>query len=183
MKKHKSGALKRKEQEQRKNHVASCVPLTNFFPATQPSVSGKCLSAASSRQATEKEHAATYIQERIPDDEEEEEKEDDDDSGEDEGNNGNFDDAAAELRAQTTPLSANSPPDTTEGHPTSVDFLLNTEQQYPTDPYFFQDKPLTPELIRALIEHGPCQPGLKDSYAFPYDDIKDASVLCGINAL
>ncbi len=83
MKKHKSGALKRKEQEQRKNLVASCVPLTNFFSATQPFLSGKCLAAASSRQArVSKERAASSVQESNP----EEEGEDDDDSGEDEIN-------------------------------------------------------------------------------------------------
>lgn len=42
-KKHKSGSLKRKEQEKRKNLVALCVPLTNFSNS-QPSV----ISAAAS---------------------------------------------------------------------------------------------------------------------------------------
>ncbi|KAJ8353839.1 hypothetical protein SKAU_G00214060 [Synaphobranchus kaupii] len=49
VKRHRSGALKRKEKEQRKNTVASCVPLTNFFArssSTQPSTSGQCLTPA-----------------------------------------------------------------------------------------------------------------------------------------
>ena len=44
----------------------------------------------------------------------------------------------------------------------SIDLQHNIEKQYPIHPFLFKDKPLTPELIRLLIEHRPCQPELKD---------------------
>ncbi|KAJ8364351.1 hypothetical protein SKAU_G00131820 [Synaphobranchus kaupii] len=58
-KKHKSGALKRKEKEQRKNTVASCVPLTNFFArssSTEPSTSA---ANPTTSNTEEREHACS----------------------------------------------------------------------------------------------------------------------------
>lgn len=190
--------LKRKEQEQRKNVVASCVPLTNFSRTTQPSTSSQGLVAASSGQINS-EWAASSEEKGN-----EERGEDDGDSGEDElnegaavtdesGNDDDYDDdkpmGTSAEHPQTRPFSAHFPPesdqcasvsDSTAG-PSSVDFLLNVEDQHPADPFFFKEKPLTPELIRALMEHGPCQPGPKESHIFAHDE--DASVQCGISAL
>nr|XP_014351268.1 PREDICTED: uncharacterized protein LOC106705792 [Latimeria chalumnae] len=48
--------------------------------------------------------------------------------------------------------------------------LINTQVPYPTDPALFQKTALSPALVRCLIEIGPCQPGLKDDFTFPYDE-------------
>nr|XP_032633614.1 zinc finger protein 7-like isoform X5 [Chelonoidis abingdonii] len=49
--------------------------------------------------------------------------------------------------------------------------IVDTHREYPTDPYLFCDTPVTPDLIRALLELGPCQPGLKDNFDnFPKDE-------------
>lgn len=49
--------------------------------------------------------------------------------------------------------------------------IIDTNMEYPTDPHLFCETPVTPELVRALLELGPCQPGLKDkSENFPKDE-------------
>lgn len=49
--------------------------------------------------------------------------------------------------------------------------IIDIHREYPTDPHLFCDKPMTPELIRTLLELGPCQPGLKDNFRnFPKDE-------------
>nr|XP_014352215.1 PREDICTED: uncharacterized protein LOC106706181 [Latimeria chalumnae] len=48
--------------------------------------------------------------------------------------------------------------------------LINMQVPYPTDPALFQKTALSPALVRRLIEIGPCQPGLKDDFTFPYDE-------------
>ncbi|XP_050777078.1 zinc finger MYM-type protein 1-like isoform X3 [Gopherus flavomarginatus] len=49
--------------------------------------------------------------------------------------------------------------------------IVDTHREYPTDPHLFCDTPVTPDLIRALLELGPCQPGLKDNFDnFPKDE-------------
>ncbi|KAM9119888.1 zinc finger MYM-type protein 1-like isoform 2-T2 [Pangshura tecta] len=49
--------------------------------------------------------------------------------------------------------------------------IVDTHREYPTDPHLFCDTPVTPDLIRALLELGPCQPGLKDNFNnFPKDE-------------
>ena len=43
-------------------------------------------------------------------------------------------------------------------------------ESYPTDPYLFRNKILATSTIRALLKHGPCQPGLNDEYNdFPFN--------------
>ncbi len=191
MGKHKSGAQKRKDQEQRKNVVASCVPLTNFFRSTQVQPSN----SATPSQSAATSRAASLSDERGGEGA---------DSGEDELEDtaqpsasttsslnereveaGNGDDvsmndddgatAAADLRAQPPP-SFSAPP--LQSNQSYVDLTLRTEEQYPTDPFLFKEKPLTPELIRALMEHGPCKPATHSHLM----KIKDASVQCGISA-
>lgn len=51
------GAMKRQQQEQKKNPVALCVSLTNFFSLTLNSMSDKCSSSAS-----QEEHMASTVQ-------------------------------------------------------------------------------------------------------------------------
>ena len=46
--------------------------------------------------------------------------------------------------------------------------IIDTCKEYPTDPHLFCDTPVTPDQVRALLELGHCQPGLKDS--FPKDE-------------
>ena len=46
---------------------------------------------------------------------------------------------------------------------TMIDFSC----KYPSDPFNLQNIPLTPEMIRILLEIGPYQPGKDDHYAFP----------------
>uniref|UniRef100_A0A667Y992 TTF-type domain-containing protein n=1 Tax=Myripristis murdjan TaxID=586833 RepID=A0A667Y992_9TELE len=103
------------------------------------------------------------------------------DTGED--SDGNGDDAAHVTAANPSHVSQENdlvekPAETeagmrAEAPPEVSTDLLNTKEQYPTDPFFHKDKPLTPQFIRALIEHGPCQPGLRDGYdAFPCDEEK-----------
>ncbi|KAJ8348815.1 hypothetical protein SKAU_G00274040 [Synaphobranchus kaupii] len=86
VKKHKSGALKRKEKEQRKNTVASCIPLTNFFArssSTQPSMSGQCLTPAANPTTSntseneEREHACS-VQVAVHDDNDDDDHDDSD---------------------------------------------------------------------------------------------------------
>ena len=49
--------------------------------------------------------------------------------------------------------------------------IIDTCKEYPTDPHLFCDTPVTPDLLRALLELGPCQPGLKDNFdSFPKDE-------------
>lgn len=49
--------------------------------------------------------------------------------------------------------------------------IIDTNIEYPTDPHLFCEKPVTPELVRSLLELGPCQPGLKDKFNFfPKDE-------------
>ena len=49
--------------------------------------------------------------------------------------------------------------------------IIDTCKEYPTDPHLFCDTPVTPDLVRALLELGPCQPGLKDNFdSFPKDE-------------
>jgi hypothetical protein len=49
--------------------------------------------------------------------------------------------------------------------------VIDLNIDYPTDPYLFQKVPLTPRLIRAIIEAGPCQPGrVNDGYEFQTDE-------------
>lgn len=48
--------------------------------------------------------------------------------------------------------------------------VVDRNIEYPTDPHLFCDKPVRPELVRSLLELGPCQPGLKDKFDnFPKD--------------
>ena len=43
-------------------------------------------------------------------------------------------------------------------------------ESYPTYPYLFRNKILATSTIRALLKHGPCQPGLNDEYNdFPFN--------------
>ena len=47
---------------------------------------------------------------------------------------------------------------------------LDLTESYPTDPYLFRNKTLATSTIRALLKHGPCQPGLNDEYNhFPFN--------------
>ena len=49
--------------------------------------------------------------------------------------------------------------------------IIDTCTEYPTDPHLFCDTPVTPDLVRAPLELGPCQPGLKDNFdSFPKDE-------------
>ncbi|XP_065420419.1 zinc finger MYM-type protein 1-like isoform X3 [Chrysemys picta bellii] len=51
--------------------------------------------------------------------------------------------------------------------------IIDTHREYPTDPHLFCDTPVTPDLVRALLELGPCQPGLKDNFdSFPKDEAR-----------
>ena len=48
--------------------------------------------------------------------------------------------------------------------------IIDSLKEYPTDPYHFRETPVTPALVRAILEVGPCQPGLKDDFNnFPKD--------------
>ena len=42
--------------------------------------------------------------------------------------------------------------------------IIDTCKEYPTHPHLFCDTPVTPHLVRALLELCPCQPGLKDNF-------------------
>lgn len=42
--------------------------------------------------------------------------------------------------------------------------VLDYSEPYPSDPFLFQNETLSTEKIRALVQHGPCQPGLKDTF-------------------
>ena len=58
--------------------------------------------------------------------------------------------------------------------------IIDTCKEYPTDPHLFCDTPVTPDLVRALLELGPCQPGLKDNFdSFPKDEDGRISVQLG----
>ena len=48
--------------------------------------------------------------------------------------------------------------------------LLDYTEDYPSDPAALIGHPLEPELIRELVETGPCQPGLNSSYTFKKDE-------------
>ena len=49
--------------------------------------------------------------------------------------------------------------------------IIDTTMEYPTDRHLFCDTPVTPELVLALLELGPCQPDLKDKFEkFPKDE-------------
>ena len=58
--------------------------------------------------------------------------------------------------------------------PTEVlehEHIIDLNIDYPTDPYLFQKVSLTPRLIRAIIEAGPCQPGFDNNEdQFPTDE-------------
>ena len=45
--------------------------------------------------------------------------------------------------------------------------LIDKTLPYPTDPAHFVNEPLTPELCKAILMEGPCQPGLNDEFDFP----------------
>lgn len=44
--------------------------------------------------------------------------------------------------------------------------LIDRCNDYPSDPYLFIDAVLSPQLIRILVEIGPCQPGYDNVYTF-----------------
>lgn len=45
--------------------------------------------------------------------------------------------------------------------------LIDNCHDYPSDPYLFIDTILTPQIIRTLVEIGPCQPGFNNNdYVF-----------------
>jgi len=46
-------------------------------------------------------------------------------------------------------------------------FLIDKCQDFPSDPYLFKNITLSKALIRALIEVGPCQPGIEKKFKFP----------------
>ncbi|XP_059148436.1 zinc finger MYM-type protein 1-like [Physella acuta] len=48
--------------------------------------------------------------------------------------------------------------------PVKLKAIIDINLEYPTDPFLFCETPVTPDLVRALLEFGPCQPGLKDTY-------------------
>jgi len=45
-------------------------------------------------------------------------------------------------------------------------FLIDKCQDFPSDPYLFKNITLSKALIRALIEVGPCQPGIEKNSNF-----------------
>ena len=48
--------------------------------------------------------------------------------------------------------------------PVKLNAIIDTNLEHLTDSFLFCDTPITPDLVRALLEFGPCQPGLKDTY-------------------
>lgn len=49
--------------------------------------------------------------------------------------------------------------------------LIDRCHDYPSDPYLFIDTILTPQIIRTLVEIGPCQPGFNNNdYVFPKNE-------------
>ncbi|KAL4119203.1 hypothetical protein QTP88_012047 [Uroleucon formosanum] len=49
-------------------------------------------------------------------------------------------------------------------------FLIDKCQYFPSDPYLFKNITLSKALIRALIEVGPCQPGIEKKLKFPKNE-------------
>ena len=49
--------------------------------------------------------------------------------------------------------------------------LLDRTREYPSDPAILVGKAMTPELVRELLEVGPCQPGLTRNFPFKKDSI------------
>ncbi|XP_025202803.1 zinc finger MYM-type protein 1-like [Melanaphis sacchari] len=49
-------------------------------------------------------------------------------------------------------------------------FLIDKCQDFPSDPYLFKNITLSKALIRALIEVGPCQPGIEKKFKFPKNE-------------
>ena len=45
--------------------------------------------------------------------------------------------------------------------------LLDLTNKYPSDPVYLENKSFTPELIRLLLQFGPCQPGKDGVYEYP----------------
>ena len=45
--------------------------------------------------------------------------------------------------------------------------LLDLTEEFPSDPIYWENKPITPELIRLLLQVGPCQPGKDCTFEYP----------------
>ena len=57
------------------------------------------------------------------------------------------------------------PDDNHQASLSSSEPLLDFTQPYPTDPCLFKKESLSTAKVRAIVQHGPCQPGLKDNFS------------------
>lgn len=177
--KHKSGSQKRKERDAKQNFIASCPPISIFF--SRPI-------ASSSEQLTinDRPAASTLLDNDGPGSEhlpanpvhlmETFDTQPDNSPQDGEG----IENESDEESSSPGPASAHLAPTVCEPseaqqsniRPSQLVSIL-PPGDYPTNPYFFKDQPLTPDVIRAVIEHGPCQPGMKDGFDnFTYDQEK-----------
>ncbi|XP_069823176.1 zinc finger MYM-type protein 1-like [Dendropsophus ebraccatus] len=180
-KKYKSGALKRKEREQKKRQLNSCTPLTKFFFVSQPPAPSEKNNDVShenqsgSLLVSNLEDTTTIVHDntQVPLEHSQESQQHDNCSSDKD-----IADLSNPIASLNTPNSPTNQTDELDGNPglsssaSGPDgiFTLNTEEPYPTDPCLFINNTLTTDIVRVLLEHGPCQPGLNDHYDdFPYN--------------
>ncbi|CAJ0947396.1 unnamed protein product, partial [Ranitomeya imitator] len=189
-KKYKSGALKHKEKEQKKKLFSSCTPLTSYFFVSQPAASSEKIDdvmdqnqPSSSLALANRENTASGAHSDYPTNTQffttdpwEGHQDHDSRSSDDEGSE--TCDPFRSVGSPTSPTSHTQELDTSPDPSMTTTgsdsiFKLNIEEPYPTEPFLFQNQTLTTNIIRVLLEHGQCQPGLNDNCDnFPNDSEK-----------